>query len=281
VPVTTNNFFAGIRVLDPGEARLAAAQDGFRVYPYAERATPPAQKSRAVGGKTWSRVQPRGIAYWERYNEYMQQEPVHERDRMMTAMLAPLGLEEGRPFAPAEREKKLLADGALIGELMSMNISNPKRFPDSYYRNDAKWAYVVLREPKQETPNYTQLDERTDYFYEAVTMAPGMVSTTPGVGSAYLGAYKDKNNRWFDGSKTYRLHVPPNPPAKNFWSLTIYDTYNRVQIDSRGTPREGGGGETGGRRLVTKERRSDERFVRRHALPDVVAGTEFVSAVGA
>ena len=23
-----------------------------------------------------------------------------------------------------------------------------------------------------------------------------------------------------------------NPPAKNFWSLTIYDTYNRVQLDN-------------------------------------------------
>ena len=192
VPVTTNNFFAGIRVLDPGEVSVVAAQKGFRVYPYSERANPPAQKSRTAGGKTWSQVQPRGIAYWERYNEYMQQEPVHERDRMMTAMLAPLGLEKGKPFAPAEREKKLLADGALIGELMSMNISYAKRFRDSYYRKDAKWAYVVLVDPKQETPNYSQLDERTDYFYEAVTMAPGMVSTTPGVGSAYLGAYRTR-----------------------------------------------------------------------------------------
>ena len=55
-------------------------------------------------------------------------------------------------------------------------------------------------DPSQEKPNYTELDERTDYFYEAVTAAGGMVSTTPGVGSAYLGAYKDKNNQWFDGS---------------------------------------------------------------------------------
>jgi hypothetical protein len=26
--------------------------------------------------------------------------------------------------------------------------------------------------------------------------------------------------------------VQANPPAKNFWSLTIYDTYNRVQLDN-------------------------------------------------
>ncbi|MGE8064796.1 DUF1254 domain-containing protein [Pseudomonas sp. NPDC089569] len=232
VQVRTNNFFAGIRVLDPGEDKIAAARKGFRLYPFAQRANPPAQQSRGVDGKTWSQVQPRGLAYWERFNEYMQQEPVDERDRMMTAMLAPLGLEKGKPFQPGEREKKLLIDGALMGELMSMNISYAKRFPDSYYRQDAKWAYVIMFDPGQETLNYSQLDERTDYFYEAVTAASGMVSKTPGVGSAYLGAYKDKNDQWFDGSKTYRLHVPPNPPAKNFWSLTVYDTYDRVQLDN-------------------------------------------------
>ena len=59
-----------------------------------------------------------------------------------------------------------------------------------------------------------------------------MVSKTAGIGQAYLGAYKDKNDRWFDGSKTYKLNVPPNPPAKQFWSLTIYDTSDRLGIDN-------------------------------------------------
>jgi hypothetical protein len=99
---------------------------------------------------------------------------------------------------------------------MSMNISYAKRFPNSYYRPDSKWAYVIMFDPSQEKPNYSELDERCDYFYEAVTTSKGMVSTTPGIGQAYLGAYKDKNDHWFDGSKTYKLHVPANPPAKQF-----------------------------------------------------------------
>jgi hypothetical protein len=116
---------------------------------------------------------------------------------------------------------------------MAMNISFAKRFEDSYYRPDSKWAYVIMLDPSQERPNYSELDERADYFYEAVTTSSGMVSKTPGVGSAYLGAYKDKNDRWFDGGKTYKLAGPPNPPAKQFWSLTIYDTYDRVGIDNK------------------------------------------------
>ena len=53
---------------------------------------------------------------------------------MMMAMLAPLGIQQGKPFAPGDRETKILTDGALMGELMSMNISFAKRFPNSYYR---------------------------------------------------------------------------------------------------------------------------------------------------
>lgn len=77
------------------------------------------------------------------------------------------------------------------------------------------------------------IDERNDFFYEAVTSTQGMVSKTPGIGQAYLGAYKDKNDPWFDGGKTYKLHVPADVPAKQFWSLTVYDTYNRVLIDNK------------------------------------------------
>lgn len=31
----------------------------------------------------------------------------------------------------------------------------------------------------------------------------------------------------FTGGKSYRLHVPPNPAAKQFWSVTVYDEATR------------------------------------------------------
>jgi hypothetical protein len=46
---------------------------------------------------------------------------------------------------------------------MSMNISYAKRFPNSYYRPDSKWAYVIMFDPSQEKPNYSELDERCDW----------------------------------------------------------------------------------------------------------------------
>jgi len=39
----------------------------------------------------------------------------------------------------------------------------------------------------------------------------GMVTKTPGVGSVYLGAYKDKDGSWLDGARSYRLRVLSPP----------------------------------------------------------------------
>ena len=60
-----------------------------------------------------------------------------------------------------------------------------------------------------------------------------MVTKTPGVGQAYLDVYRDKDGRAFDGAKTYHLHVPPNPPAKQFWSVTLYDLDTRRFIQNK------------------------------------------------
>jgi hypothetical protein len=52
------------------------------------------------------------------------------------------------------------------------------------------------------------------YFYAALLVTKGMLSKTPGAGQAYLGSFRDKEGHAFDGAKSYRLHVPPNVPAR-------------------------------------------------------------------
>jgi hypothetical protein len=44
-----------------------------------------------------------------------------------------------------------------------------------------------------------------------------------GAGQFYLINIKDKSGESYDGARTYRLHVPPNVPIEQYWSLTAYD----------------------------------------------------------
>jgi len=67
------------------------------------------------------------------------------------------------------------------------------------------------------------LDARTyEYFYSTVN-TPAMAMKMIGAGSQYAMAFKDAAGDPLNGAKTYRLHLPPNIPVKNFWSLVVYD----------------------------------------------------------
>jgi hypothetical protein len=54
-----------------------------------------------------------------------------------------------------------------------------------------------------------------------------MQGRTLGFGQAYLETSKDRAGEWLVGRKSYHLHVPPNVPAKQFWSLALYDVTTR------------------------------------------------------
>jgi hypothetical protein len=75
-------------------------------------------------------------------------------------------------------------------------------------------------------------DARVTFHYPYTAVTPAMAVTMAGVGSDYGMAYVDSDKQPFDGSKTYRVHLPPNPPAKDFWALTMYDNQTRSQLQT-------------------------------------------------
>ena len=229
----TMNVLVGFRVLDPDPAKGKALVQQFKMYPYSKRGQPSVTRLLSPQGKPWSGTQPRGMAYWQRLHQIIQNEPVNERDRFYMAMLASLGIEKGKPFNPNDSQRKALEQGAQVGELIAKANTFAKRFADAQYWPDRQWDKVLnIAEPSQRVAYYDQLWERSAWFYEAVTNTKGMVSTTPGLGQTYLGAYTDNQGHWLDGGKSYRLHLGTQPPAKQFWSMTVYDIDSRCLIDN-------------------------------------------------
>jgi hypothetical protein len=231
---STMNVLIALRNLETDPEKAAQVQKQFRFYPYAQRDNPPVNRVVRSGSKKWSMTQPRGMAYWERLADILNREPVQERDRIMMAMLRSIGIEKGKPFNPDARQRKILTEAALVGEEMAKaNDFDKRQMPLAHYRDGSRWHIALALDPSQEAEFYTQLDERAAWFYEATTTSKGMVTKTPGLGQVYLGSYKDKGGNWLGGANTYRLHVPPRVPAKQFWSLTIYDVDTRSLIQNQ------------------------------------------------
>jgi len=70
------------------------------------------------------------------------------------------------------------------------------------------------------------------FFYIATVNTPAMVTKMVGLGSQYAGAMRDPDGNPFDGGKSYKLTIPANVPAKDFWSLVVYDTQTRSELQT-------------------------------------------------
>jgi len=230
---TTRNNLWLLRLLSPDAQERTAMLGKIRLYPFSQRANAPATKVLSLGAGTTHANAPRGFGYWEKLSRWVNEEPVQERDRIMMGMLRSLGIEKGKPFNPDDRMKKLLTEATLVGEAMAkVNDYEKRDMPLAHYANGSEWEFALCLDPSQEMPDYTQLDERAAWFYEASCTSKGMVTKTPGVGSVYLGSFKDNDGNWLDGANTYRLHVLPNAPVTQFWSITLYDVSTRTLIQN-------------------------------------------------
>ena len=233
----TFRVFYFYRALGTGD-KAKEMRTAVQAYKLSEAANPP--KTRFIkyepnpGDKIALNTQPRDMRFWELVNAYVQREPMADRDRFFYAWLKDLGIEKGKPFKPTDAHKEILQAGLDAGMAMSQAISFNKTrnmFPTSLYGKDSGWEDAMAgMDPKIDLPTYSEFNERASYGFEATTTSAGMVSRVPGKGSAYLGSYYDADGNGLMGGHDYRLHIGPNPPAANFWSITVYDIENRLII---------------------------------------------------
>jgi hypothetical protein len=77
---------------------------------------------------------------------------------------------------------------------------------------------VVETDFTYEFPGYFDYHARGAVYY-------AIISSVKNYGSAtfYLDIAETADGEWLDGSKNYKLVVPPNVPVNDFWAVTAYD----------------------------------------------------------
>ena len=117
---------------------------------------------------------------------------------------------------------------AKTGLGMARAIAYQSREPEARVYPDRNWEYAIVGGSHEFLKNGARnLDARTLWHFTAICVTPAMVNKIVGAGSQYLGAYVDKDGDYLDGGQTYQLHLPPNIPINNFWSVIAYDNQTR------------------------------------------------------
>jgi hypothetical protein len=226
---------------------VEATKKFTKVYLLAEAKTPPPMKFTNISGNAFNTIHANDFTFFEEVNHVVQEEPNDALDPETLGVLASIGIEKGKPFAPDERMKKILTESAAVGNATARAIVFKSRLKDAYFYPESAWCtpFVGGSHEFLAQPGVRNLDARTMMFYYATFITPAMAKKMVGVGSQYAGAFVDSEGKPLDGSKTYRIHLPPNIPAKNFWSFVIYDNQTRSmlqtdeQFPSIGSQKEG------------------------------------------
>ncbi|OZI51995.1 DUF1254 domain-containing protein [Bordetella genomosp. 5] len=172
--------------------------------------------------------------FWEVLDRVIQQEPINPAASAMYGLLAEIGIEKGKPFKPDLKLRETLTQAARIGRdqmlVAAFDSDRPDRraWPDRQW----EWAGLVPGSAQFETSYGVDLDARDRWFAQAIVTSPAMFRRDPGAGSLYWLGARDDQGAFLDGGQSYTLTVPQPVPGKLFWSVTVYDSQTRSQVQT-------------------------------------------------
>jgi hypothetical protein len=214
------------------EAAIERLHNNTRIYPLSEAAHPRANTFVNVSDRDFCTVAPADYRFWELLNDIVQNEPVESCDPVTLGFYASIGIEKGKPFAPDARMKKILHEAAAVGDATARAITYRSRIPEAFYYPNSTWRQWMGGYKFESQPGVSYLDAAAFFYFYATGVTPAMEAKMVGQGSQYAVGIVDSKGQGLDGGKTYRLHVEPNMPVKDFWSAIVYDNQTRSMLQT-------------------------------------------------
>jgi hypothetical protein len=214
-----------------GEDAIKYYKENFKIYPLATGPRNDA-KYESISFKGGNTTHPRNITCFDLLNKIVQYEPRSAFTAYELSLLKAIGIEKGKDFAPDERMKKMLTEGVKLGEAFSKANAFAHRDKMAKIYDDRHYEYIFIGGSHEFIKDGALLmDAKTLFHYTAIVITPAMTNKMVGIGSQYLGAYRDAAGNYLMGEDSYKLHLPAGIPAKDFWSVTLYhpDTRSLLQ----------------------------------------------------
>lgn len=233
----TYSLYLGFRPVSDGTAtpeEVVNYSKKLKIYPLEQANNPPDTRYIDAYPKKWDTLPRYDLTYFEDIAWVVNYEPVQERDLVMMGMLDSIGIKKGQDFNPDLETKEILNQAVKDAyDSMQWYFTTPGKALIPYWQN-SQWTSLNI--PKEQidmgfpfvTKNELLLDMRAGGAYFWATFLPKKL----GAGSFYLMGLRDQTGKLFDGQSLYKLTVPVDTPAKDFWSAIVYSMKTKGFIDN-------------------------------------------------
>lgn len=211
-------------------------REGLKIYSLSKAAHPPAMEFFNASKVAYNTIHSNNFEFFEELDHVIQREPLEVFDPELRGLAASIGIVKGKKFAPDARMKKTLTDAVAVGNATARAISFRSRDPRSPLYPNSRWVTGFIASDYRwlggDEMAGRDLDARTYFFYIATVNTPKMAARIPGKGSQYALSFLDQANNPYDGAKNYKVNIPANVPAADFWSLVLYDPQTRSELQT-------------------------------------------------
>ena len=239
----TNNVFVFLRSFyqDPNNlAPAVALMENAKIYPLGGEASAKPMEYPDASGVPVNMLPISDGSVFDQLKVLLDSEGGNLADPDWRGMLASIGIVWGQPFNPDAHTQTILDLAAktayktsrVIGFEDAVGGRSYLVYPDRHWLNpiadgtpsnpggalNLAWDRVA--------GHYLDLDARIWFFTDYYSISPGMISQIPGKGAKYMIAFTDNDGSPLVGEKNYKLNLPLNIPAANFWSVTLYEAEN-------------------------------------------------------
>jgi len=199
-----------------------------RVYPLSQAASPPQTVFTDVAAVDFDSTIRYDATFFDNLDRIVQQEPWLARDGLMIDQLKTLGIEKGKTYAPSADTKQALEAGIREARqylAARYDAGFPPFYDGTHWMFPANPDFMSAAQSGYANPDVYPIDARgLTYTYAYIGIK------RIGAGQFYMIAFKDKDGAGLEGAKSYRLHVPPNVPVEQYWSVTAYDRETHALI---------------------------------------------------
>ena len=227
--------FMRTSIADGVDVAARRVKSELRVYPLSKKGNPPQMEFVSGSGISYNTIHANNYLFYEHLAEWIDYEHIDMLDPEIRGLFASIGIEKGKPFEPDDRMKAILTDAVAIANATARAIVWYPRMEDAYVYpdSDSSWVMGFAGRNVFFTDNGAMdSDARVMFHYPYTAVTPAMARPRVGTGSDYAIAFLDSKKKPYDGSKIYRLRIPADPPVKDFWAVTLYDTQTRSQLQT-------------------------------------------------
>jgi hypothetical protein len=219
----TVNGYALLRAIPAGsseedQVKAIDLVKKIRLYSLAHEGNPPQQNYIDVSGRLINGVVAFDVSFYERLAKMVNEEPVQTRDLVAMGQLRSIGIEKGKEFKPDDVTTAILKEAAQEAH----EGSKAAAMGGEPWWPGTQWKLPESIGPKTsftfQTDDALYIDNRGMIFFLAFALPKKLGGAT-----FYLEGGHDSHGQPLKGENGYRLHVPPNVPAKQYWAVTVYD----------------------------------------------------------